>query len=71
MIFRATAAIPGCRGTGWQPGPADADGSGDLARQRLKPAILSFQDEYAGEAALVFWLPSGDRRLMSTGNRRC
>jgi hypothetical protein len=29
----------------------------------IKPAILTFQDEYQGEAALVFWLPGGQKRL--------
>jgi hypothetical protein len=29
----------------------------------IKAAILSFQDEYAGEAALVFGLPSGHSRI--------
>ena len=29
----------------------------------IKRAILSFQDAYAGEAALIFWLPKGDSRL--------
>lgn len=29
----------------------------------IKRAILSFQDEYAGEAALIFWLPQGHDRL--------
>lgn len=29
----------------------------------IKAAILSFQDEYGGEAALVFWLPLGHTRL--------
>ena len=29
----------------------------------VKRAILAFQDEYAGEAALVFWLPQGQARL--------
>lgn len=29
----------------------------------VKAAILSFQDQYAGEAALVFWLPSGHGRI--------
>ena len=29
----------------------------------IKPAILGFQDEYEGEAALVFWLPAGHNRL--------
>lgn len=29
----------------------------------IKRAILSFQDAYAGEAALIFWLPQGHTRL--------
>lgn len=29
----------------------------------IKPAILSFQDKYQGEAALVFWLPGGHNRI--------
>jgi len=29
----------------------------------IKGVILSFQDAYAGEAALIFWLPQGDSRL--------
>lgn len=29
----------------------------------VKPAILSFQDAYSGEAALVFWLPWGGGRI--------
>ena len=29
----------------------------------IKPAVLSFQDEYEGEAALVFWLPGGHSRI--------
>ncbi|MDA8260933.1 MAG: hypothetical protein M0Z99_35735 [Betaproteobacteria bacterium] len=29
----------------------------------VKPAILKFQDEYQGDAALVFWLPTGHSRL--------
>jgi hypothetical protein len=31
--------------------------------ETIKPAILSFQDAYAGEAALIFWLPKGQHRL--------
>ena len=40
--------------------PEDAENwlSGDV-----KSAMLSFQDEYQGQAALVFWLPSGARRI--------
>lgn len=29
----------------------------------IKSAILSFQDAYGGEAALIFWLPLGHSRL--------
>ncbi|NCI77297.1 hypothetical protein [Acinetobacter kanungonis] len=29
----------------------------------IKRAILSFQDAFGGEAALIFWLPQGDSRL--------
>lgn len=29
----------------------------------LKGRILAFQDEYQGDAALLFWLPSGRTRL--------
>jgi len=29
----------------------------------VKPAVLSFQDGYAGDAALVFWLPGGNNRI--------
>ncbi|MBN8607690.1 MAG: hypothetical protein J0L81_12305 [Caulobacterales bacterium] len=29
----------------------------------IKPAILSFQDEYEGDAALAFWLPGGHHRI--------
>lgn len=29
----------------------------------IKAAIQSFQDEYGGEAALIFWLPLGHSRL--------
>lgn len=28
----------------------------------LKPRVFAFQDEYQGDAALVFWLPSGRTR---------
>lgn len=40
--------------------PSDAETwLGDV----IKPAILKFQDEYQGDAALVFWLPTGHARL--------
>ena len=35
----------------------------DWLADTLKHAILSFQDAYEGDAALLFWLPSGQRRL--------
>lgn len=40
--------------------PADADG---WLGNELKSAVLSFQDAYSGEAALIFWLPTGRRRF--------
>ncbi len=40
------------------PDDAEAWLTGDL-----KHAILSFQDCYQGDAALLFWLPGGERRL--------
>ncbi len=40
--------------------PGDAEAwLGDV----VKPAVLSFQDEYEGEASLIFWLPTGHSRL--------
>ncbi|GHT97601.1 hypothetical protein FACS1894154_01330 [Betaproteobacteria bacterium] len=51
---------------------AGLDGSLDLLKptdaeawlaDAIKPAILSFQDEYQGDAALVFWLPGGHSRI--------
>lgn len=51
---------------------AGLDGSLDLLapdqgeiwlEDTIKCAILSFQDAYSGEAALIFWLPQGDGRL--------
>ncbi|MCL1825812.1 MAG: hypothetical protein FWG26_07735 [Betaproteobacteria bacterium] len=42
--------------------PADAEAwLGDI----IKPAILSFQDGYQGDAALVFWLPGCHNRIKS------
>lgn len=51
---------------------AGLDGSLDLLTptdietwlgESIKPAILAFQDEYQGDAALVFWLPGGHNRI--------
>lgn len=40
--------------------PTDAEAwLGDV----IKPAILSFQDEYQGDGALLFWLPGGHNRI--------
>ncbi len=33
----------------------------------LKDAILEFQDEYDGQAGLVFWVPSGKNRINMNG----
>ena len=40
----------------------DDDGQAWLETD-LKLAILSFQDEYQGQAALILWLPSGRSRI--------
>lgn len=40
------------------PGDAEA-----WLGEAIKAAILSFQDEYGGEAALIFWLPLGHSRI--------
>lgn len=40
--------------------PADAE---TWLSDAIKPAVLSFQDEYQGDAALVFWLPGGHNRI--------
>jgi len=33
----------------------------------LKDVILSFQDEYEGQAGLIFWVPSGGNRSSMSG----
>lgn len=41
-----------------------SDDESDLwLQEHLRPAVLDFQDEYEGQAALMFWLPSGGSRL--------
>lgn len=40
--------------------PEDAD---NWLNTELKSVVLSFQEKYSGEAALIFWLPSGQRRF--------
>ena len=39
------------------------DSAEEWIRQEVVPVMLSFQDEYHGEAALIFWLPDGLKRL--------
>jgi hypothetical protein len=34
----------------------------------LKDLILSFQEEYEGQAALIFWVPSGTSKITMTGS---
>lgn len=41
--------------------PADAE---SWLGSEIKHAILSFQDAYDGQAALVFWLPGGNGRIV-------
>ena len=41
---------------------SDADARAWLETD-LKPAVLRFQDEYEGQAALILWLPSGRSRI--------
>jgi hypothetical protein len=40
--------------------PEEAD---EWLANDFKRVILSFQDNYQGDAALVFWLPGGQRRI--------
>lgn len=55
-----TLVVAGLDGSLDLLGPSDAESwLGDT----IKPAILSFQDGYGGEAALVFWLPGGSARI--------
>ncbi|MBB3243905.1 hypothetical protein FHW68_005490 [Pseudomonas sp. Tn43] len=42
--------------------PADAE---NWLASEMKDAILSFQEFYDGQAALIFWLPSGTGRITS------
>ncbi|KKJ00051.1 hypothetical protein [Prochlorothrix hollandica] len=39
------------------------DDASQWLEETLRPAILSFQDEYEGDAALIFWLPGGRPRI--------
>ena len=35
----------------------------DWLADTIKPAVLSFQDEWGSDGALVFWLPGGHNRI--------
>lgn len=51
-------------------GCLDVFGAADVERWiegDLKDAVLSFQDQYQGQAGLVFWLPSGRNRISMRG----
>ncbi len=62
--------LPSCDGdtlivTGME-GVLDSLGSDELSawlEQDLRPAMLSFQEEYEGQAGLIMWLPSGGKRI--------
>lgn len=55
-----TLVVAGLEGSLDQLTPEDAEAwLGDV----VKLAILSFQDAYDGQAALIFWLPSGQGRI--------
>ncbi len=55
-----TLVVAGLDGSLDLLGPTDAE---TWLAEAIKPAILSFQDEYQGDAALVFWLPGGNNRI--------
>ncbi|MCP1760989.1 hypothetical protein [Bradyrhizobium japonicum] len=57
---RRTLVVAGLDGSLDLLTPTDAD---LWLSDAIKPAILSFQDEYEGDAALVFWLPTGHSRI--------
>ncbi len=40
--------------------PSDAE---KWLEQDIKPLILDFQDEYQGQRALIFWIPSGLKKI--------
>ena len=44
-----------------------ADDATQWLERDLRDLILSFQDEYQGQAGLVFWVPSGRRKLSMRG----
>lgn len=56
----ATLVVAGLDGCLDLLSPSDAE---NWLGSVVKEAVLSFQDFYSGEASLIFWLPSGARRL--------
>lgn len=40
--------------------PSDAE---KWLEQDIKPLVLDFQDEYQGQCALIFWIPSGMKKI--------
>ena len=46
----------------------DKSDSENWIEHDLKDLILSFQGEYEGQAALIFWLPSGRSRISMVGS---
>ncbi len=55
-----TLVVAGLEGCIDLMSPEEAE---EWLKSDLLPAILEFQDEYSLEAALVFWLPDGKRRI--------
>jgi len=45
----------------------DADDAARWVERDLRPAVLSFQEEYQGQAGLIFWMPSGRKRFTMDG----
>ena len=56
----ATLVVAGLDGCLDLLSPSDAE---NWLGSVVKEAVLSFQDSYSGEASLIFWLPSGEKRL--------
>lgn len=55
-----TVVVAGVEGCLDSLAPADAEAWLD---QELRPRLLSFQDEYEGQAGLILWLPAGKQRV--------
>jgi hypothetical protein len=55
-----TLVVAGVEGCLDALSPADAE---SWLAQQLRPRLLSFQDEYEGQAGVILWLPSGKQRV--------